>query len=160
MTITVGDRLPNITLKQIGEFGIENVKLDDLCKGKKVVLFAVPGAFSPTCSGRHLPGYIKHYDAFKEKGIDVIICIAVNDAFVLDAWKKAHNVDDKIALLSDGNEEFTKAVGLEWDATALGMGIRSQRYAMIVNNCVIQLLNVDKVGELEVSNAETILKSL
>jgi len=158
MAIQVGDRLPNIELQVMGSNGPEKVQTGDLFAGKKVVLFAVPGAFTPTCSAAHLPGFVVDADTLKAKGVDSIICTSVNDTFVMDAWGKAHNAE-QIIMLADGLAEFAKAVGLTQDRTASQMGIRSQRYAMIVNDGVVEVLNIDEKG-LETTSSEAILAAL
>lgn len=158
MTIKTGDKIPSLTLKVLGESGPEDITTDSIFAGKKVVLFAVPGAFTPTCSNAHVPGFVVHHDALKEKGVDSVVCVAVNDAFVMGAWGKDQNADS-ILMLADGNGELTKALGLELDLTAAGLGIRSKRYAMIVDDGVVQLLNIDETG-LEQSSAETVLSAL
>lgn len=158
MTIQVGDRLPSVTFKVMGEKGPESFDTEALFAGKKVVLFAVPGAFTPTCSAAHLPGFVVKADEIKAKGVDSIICTAVNDVFVMDAWGKAQNAE-AIIMAADGSGEFAKAVGLELDLTAGGLGVRSKRYAMIVNDGVVELLNVDE-KDLDKSSAETILAAL
>ena len=158
MAIQVGERLPNIELQVMGSNGPEKVQTGDLFAGKKVVLFAVPGAFTPTCSAAHLPGFVVDADTLKAKGVDSIICTSVNDTFVMDAWGKAHNAE-QIIMLADGVAEFAKAVGLTQDRTASQMGIRSQRYAMIVNDGVVEVLNIDEKG-LETTSSEAILAAL
>lgn len=158
MAIQVGDRLPNIELQVMGSNGPEKVQTGDLFAGKKVVLFAVPGAFTPTCSAAHLPGFVVDADKLKAKGVDSIICTSVNDTFVMDAWGKAHNAE-QIVMLADGLAELAKAVGLTQDRTASQMGIRSQRYAMIVNDGVVEVLNIDEKG-LETTSSEAILAAL
>jgi peroxiredoxin len=160
MTIKVGDKLPSVTLQQMQENGVTDVNSDDLFKGKKVVLFALPGAFTPTCSASHVPGYLVKSDEIFARGVDSIICLSVNDAFVMHAWGKDQNVEDKIQMIADGSANFTHAVGLELDLTKPGMGIRSRRYAMIVNDGVVEALNVEEAGKFEVSDAETILNAL
>ena len=160
MTIKVGDKIPSIVLQQKTADGVQPVKTDDLFKGKKVVLFAVPGAFTPTCSAKHLPGFLQNADAIKKKGIDTIACVSVNDAFVMDNWAKNQKVDGKVVMLADGNGDFAKAVGLEMDASGFGMGLRSKRYAMVVDNGTVKSLHVEKPGAFEVSSAEYILKQL
>ena len=144
----------------MGESGVDTINSDDLFAGKKVVLFALPGAFTPTCSASHLPGYVVHSDQFFDKGVDSIICLSVNDAFVMDAWGKAHNADDRVMMIADGSARFTKAVGLEIDLDAVGFGLRSQRYAMVVNDGVVETLNVEAPKAFEVSNAETLLEAV
>jgi len=161
MAIKVGDRLPlQLKLKEMTENGPRDVSLEEVFRGKKVVVFAVPGAFTPTCSAKHLPGFIEKADAIKAKGVDEIVCIAVNDPFVMGAWAKASGAAGKVRLLADGNAEFTKAVGLELDASAFGMGLRSQRYAMIVAAGVVQELLVEPGPGLSVSSAESVLAKL
>ena len=160
MAIKVGDKLPTVNLKHMDKDGMQTVSTDDLFKGKKVVLFALPGAFTPTCSAKHLPGFVTHSEAIKGKGVDAIACLSVNDAFVMDAWGKAQNVGDKVMMLADGNAELTKALGLEMDGTGYGMGIRSKRYSMVVDDGTVKQLNVEKPGAFEVSNAETMLKQI
>ncbi|KEA65138.1 Peroxiredoxin [Marinobacterium lacunae] len=158
MAIQVGDKLPSVTFKVMGENGPESVTTDDLFAGKKVVLFAVPGAFTPGCTITHLPGFVVNADKIKAKGVDSIVCLAVNDAFVMDAWGKSQNAEE-IIMLADGSAVFTKEIGLEKDLTEGGLGIRSQRYAMIVNDGTVELLNVDDKG-VDKSSAETILAAL
>jgi peroxiredoxin len=160
MTIKTGDRLPDAEVQRMGADGVETLHSSELFAGKKVVLFALPGAFTPTCSAAHLPGYVVHADALREKGVDSIICLSVNDAFVMDAWGKQHNAEDRVMMIADGSARFSKAVGLELDLDARGMGMRSQRYAMVVNDGVVEQLHVEAPGKFEVSDAETILASL
>lgn len=160
MTIQVGEKIPSVILTHMTKDGPATVDTDALFAGKKVVLFGLPGAFTPTCSAAHLPGYVVHSDQLFGTGVDRIICLSVNDAFVMDAWGKQHNADDKVMMVADGNAALTKAMGLELDLTERGMGIRSQRYAMIVDNGVITQLNVEAPGKFEVSDAETMLKAL
>ena len=159
MTIKVGDKVPSATLKYLSSEGPKEITTDELFKGKRVALFAVPGAFTPTCSQRHLPGYVEKSAEIKAKGIDTIACVAVNDAFVMSAWGKDRQAD-KIMMLADGNADFVKAVGLELDRVKEGMGIRSQRYAMLVENGVVKALNIEKPGEYAVSSAEAMLQTL
>jgi len=159
MTIKVGDTLPAVKLMTMGEKGPEPLETSELFKGK-VALFALPGAFTPTCSARHLPGYVDNFDALKAKGVDKIVCLSVNDAFVMGAWGKAQNTGDKVIMAADGNGDFTRAVGLVMDGKGYGMGERSQRYSMLIENGVVKQLNVEKPGSFEVSNAETILGQL
>jgi len=159
--IQVGDRLPAANLKRLTPEGIKDVPVAELTKGKKVVLFAVPGAFTPTCSEKHLPGFLQQGAALKAKGIDQIVCVAVNDPFVMSAWEKASAVDDQIEMLSDGNAEFAKALGLDFDASAVGLGTRSKRYAMVVEDGVVRTLLVEDVpSQAEKSSAEAILATL
>jgi len=160
MAIKVGDKLPSIDLQHKIDDQVETINSDALFGGKKVVLFALPGAFTPTCSASHLPGYVVHSDQLFDKGIDRIICLSVNDAHVMQAWGRQHNVDDRVMMIADGSAHFTRAIGLEVDLDAGGMGIRSQRYAMVVNDGVVELLNVEAPRAFEVSDAETILASL
>lgn len=161
MTIKVGDKLPAVNLKQLTSDGIKDVPVTELTTGKKVVLFAVPGAFTPTCSERHLPGFLEQAANIKAKGVDVIACIAVNDPFVMKAWGKASNAGDQLEILSDGNGEFTKAIGLELDASGFGLGTRSQRYAMVVEDGVVKSLDLEEnPGGLDVSSAESVLAGL
>ncbi|MHA3840144.1 redoxin family protein [Sphingomonas aestuarii] len=160
MTIKVGDKLPSATLVKATENGPDQVSTDDFFAGRKVALFAVPGAFTPTCSAKHMPGYIDNAEALKAKGVDEIACVSVNDAFVMDAWGKASNAGDKITLLADGNGQFAKELGLEMDGSKFGMGTRSQRYSMVVNDGVVESLNVEAPGEFKVSSAEHLLGTL
>ena len=160
MAIQVGDKLPSVELQYMGADGVETISSDDLFGGKKTVLFALPGAFTPTCSAAHLPGFVVHSDEILAKGVDQIVCLSVNDAFVMDAWGKQNNTDDKVRMIADGSCKFTRAVGLELDRTEGGMGMRSQRYAMIVDDGVVTLLDVEAPGKFEVSSAEAILAKL
>ena len=155
MTIQVGDRIPPATLNILKD-GVQAVSTDDIFKGKKVVLFSVPGAFTPTCSAKHLPGYVEKFAEFKQRGVD-IACMAVNDAFVMDAWAKNQHVPDDLMMLADGNGDFTKKMGLEMDASKFGMGLRSQRYAMLVDNGVVKKLEVEEPGAFKVSSADHML---
>ncbi len=160
MPIKVGDRLPNATFRVMTPEGPKPKTTDEIFKGKKVALFAVPGAFTPTCHKNHLPGFVKNADAIKAKGVGAIVVTAVNDVFVMDAWKKA-SAADKIEFLSDGNAEFTKALGLELDASGNGLGIRSKRYSMLVDNGVVKSLNIEEgPGKAEISGADNFLKQL
>ena len=159
--IKVGDRLPNATFMTMTADGPKPKTTDELFKGKKVVLFAVPGAFTPTCHKNHLPGFLTNADKIKQKGIDTIAVTGVNDVFVMDAWKKATDTDGKIEFLADGSAAFAKAVGLSIDLGERGLGTRSQRYAMVVEDGVVKTLNVeDAPGKAEVSGAENLLKGL
>ena len=160
MTIKVGDKVPSATLMQMKDGGPKPVKTDELFAGKKVVLFALPGAFTPTCSAKHLPGFVQNADALKNKGVDAIACLSVNDAFVMGAWGEQQKAGDKIMMLADGNGDFTRAVGLELDGSRFGMGKRSQRYAMVVENGVVKTLNVEEGGAFSVSSAEHVLGQL
>lgn len=159
MAIQEGDRIPEVSLKVLGEKGPQDVGTREIFDGKKVVLFAVPGAFTPTCSAAHLPGFVTNADKIKAKGVDTIACVSVNDAFVMDAWGKDKNADE-ILMLADWNAEFTEALGLTLDASGAGLGVRSQRYAMVVDDGVITKLAVEQGGKLEVSSAEAILDAL
>lgn len=158
MTIAEGDRIPDVTIKTNGEKGPEDISTGELFKGKKAVLFAVPGAFTPGCSNTHMPGFVVNADKLKEKGVDLIACTAANDAFVMDAWQKDQNAEG-ITMLADGNAEFARALGLDMDASGGGMGTRSKRYAMIINDGVVEYLGVDAKG-VEESAAETVLEKL
>ena len=160
MTIAVGNKLPSITLTRMTRDGPANVSSDELFTGRKVVVFGLPGAFTPTCSAAHLPGYVVNSDALFASGIDSIVCLSVNDAFVMDAWGKQHNADDRVQMIADGNADFTRAIGLEVDLSERGMGVRSQRYALVADDGVVTLLNVEQPGKFEVSDAETILEAL
>lgn len=158
MSIQVGDKIPEHTFGIMGEDGPTGISTSDIFDGKKVVLFAVPGAFTPGCSMTHLPGYVVHYDDIVAKGVDTVACMAVNDPFVMGAWGDAQNAEN-LLMLADGNAEFTDKIGLELDGTGFGLGKRSQRFAMIVDDGVVSLLNVDQ-GEIKVSAAEAILDAL
>lgn len=158
MTIHVGDRIPEVTLKRIRE-GIETLDTHALFDGRKVVLFAVPGAFTPTCSARHLPGFVETFQAFRQRGIDVY-CLAVNDPFVMKAWAADQQVPDGLLMLSDGNAELTRALGLEMDASASGMGIRSRRFALYVVDGVVRAAWIEEPGQFEVSSADYVLEHL
>ena len=160
MTIAVGDKIPSAKLKTMTAEGPKDISTDDIFNGKKVVLFAVPGAFTPTCSAKHLPGFVEKAAEIKGKGVDTIACLAVNDAFVMGAWGKAQNTGEKVLMLADGAAAFTKQLGLDLDLTGPGMGVRSKRYAMVVDNGTVKALNVEAPGAFEVSNAETILKQI
>ena len=157
----VGDKVPSATLMHKGAEGIKPMSTDELfAPGKKVVVFAVPGAFTPTCSAKHVPSFLTNFDALKAKGVDTVACISVNDAFVMDAWGKAQNCGDKVMMLADGSGDFTRAIGLELDARKAGLGMRSQRYSMLVDDGVVKKLNVEAPGKFEVSDADTMLKGL
>lgn len=160
MTIQVGDSIPSMKLMQGTAEGPKEISTDEIFKGKKVVLFAVPGAFTPTCSAKHLPGFVQNAAAFTAKGVDNIVCLAVNDAFVMGAWGKDQGTDDKVTMLADGAAAFAKAIGLELDLNARGMGWRSQRYALIAEDGKITYLGVEAPGGFEVSKAEAILAAL
>jgi glutaredoxin/glutathione-dependent peroxiredoxin len=160
MTIAVGEKIPSAKLKTMTAEGPKDISTDDIFNGKKVVLFAVPGAFTPTCSAKHLPGFVEKAAEIKAKGIDTIACLAVNDAFVMGAWGKAQNTGDKVLMLADGAAAFTKQLGLDLDLTGPGMGVRSKRYAMLVDNGTVKALQVEAPGAFEVSSADAILKAL
>ncbi len=160
MRIQVGEKIPSLTLQHKTGDSVSDISTDEIFGGKKVVLFALPGAFTPTCSAAHLPGYVVRADELKDKGIDSIVCLSVNDAHVMKAWGEDQNVEDRVMMIADGSGLFAQAVGLEFDLSARGMGIRSQRYAMVVNDCVVELLNLEAPAKFEVSDAETILSSL
>ncbi len=162
MTIKVGDKLPEATFRVVTAEGPQPRTISDVFKGKKVVLIGMPGAFTPTCHRNHLPGYVEKFDLFRGKGVDTIAVTTVNDHFVMSAWSKASNADNKLIFLADGNGEFAKTIGLSYDATERGMGgIRSLRYSMLVEDGVVKVLNVEQnAGKAEVTSAETLLKSL
>lgn len=159
MTISVGDKLPDVTLTKVGADGPEKVQSSEFFQGKTVALFSVPGAFTPTCSARHLPGYVDKAAELKAKGVDEIVATAVNDAFVMGAWKSANNADE-VTMLADGNGEFAEAVGLTMDGSGFGLGKRGQRYSMIVEDGVVKSLNVEQPGDFSVSSAEYLLDQL
>ncbi len=160
MAVQVGDKVPNTTLQHMTDAGPADISSDEIFAGKKVVLFALPGAFTPTCSAKHLPGFVQQAEAIKAKGVDTIACLSVNDAFVMGAWGKDQGVGEKVLMLADGSADFTKAMGLELDLTGRGFGLRSQRYAMIVDDGVVTALNVEDGGAFQVSSAEAILDAL
>jgi peroxiredoxin len=160
MTIQVGDRIPSIQLVKVTEGGPEQVGSDEYFAGRRVALFSVPGAFTPTCSAKHLPGFVEKADAIRAKGVDEIACTAVNDAFVMAAWGKQGGVEGKVTMLADGNGAFAKAVGLEMDGTGFGMGMRGKRYSMLVNDGVVEQLNLEAPGQFEVSSADYLLGQL
>lgn len=160
MTIKVGDRVPSVTLRQLTPEGLKEISTDELFRGKRVALFAVPGAYTRTCSQRHLPSYVNNAAGLKAKGIDAIACVAVNDAFVMGAWGKEHQADGKVMMLGDGSADFTNAIGLDLDRISAGMGIRSQRYSMLVEDGVVKQLNVEPSGEYGISSAEAMLEKL
>ena len=159
MTIQVGDQVPAATFKVMGSSGPEDMTTEQLFSGKKVVFFAVPGAFTPGCSNTHLPGFVVNADAIKAKGVDTIACMAVNDAFVMGKWGEAQNAEE-LVMLADGNGEFTRALGLEMDASGFGMGIRSQRFGMIVDDGKVTHLAVEAPGEIKASTAEALMEQL
>ena len=156
MTITVGDNMPEGTFMTMGEQGPQPLASGDLFDGKKVVLFAVPGAFTPGCSMTHLPGYVVNADKIKAAGVDTIACLSVNDAFVMDAWSKSQNAEE-ILMVADGNGDYTQTLGLELDGRGFGMGVRSQRFAMIINDGTVEHLNIEEGPGVDVSSAETIM---
>jgi peroxiredoxin len=160
MTIKVGDKMPAGVLTHMTKDGPQKISAEQLFSGKKVVLFSVPGAFTPTCDAKHLPGYLQHAEALKAKGIDTVACMAVNDVFVMNAWGKASNVGDKVLMLADGNAEYSKALGLELNATGFGMGVRGQRFAIVADNGVVKGLYVEAPSEFKVSSAEHVLSTL
>jgi len=157
MAIKVGDRMPSGTLKTMTKDGPKDVSTDDLFKGKKVVLFSVPGAFTPTCDAKHLPGFVQLADQIQAKGVDTIACMAVNDVFVMNAWGKASSVGDKVVMLADGNGDYAKALGLELDASKFGMGTRGKRFALVIDDGKLQSVNIEEAGQFKVSAAEHIL---
>ena len=159
MTIQVGDRIPSVALNVLKD-GVQAIRSEDVFKGKTVVLFSVPGAFTPTCSAKHLPGYVGNLAALRAKGVDAVACMAVNDAFVMEAWAKSQNAPEEILMLADGNGAFSKSLGLEMDATAFGMGLRSKRFALVAKDGVVTQLFVEAPGEFKVSSAEAILAAL
>jgi len=160
MTIKVGDRVPSVTLRYITPDGVQSVQSEEFFKGKKVALFAVPGAYTRTCSQRHLPSYVTNAAALRAKGVDTIACMSVNDAFVMGAWGRDQHAGGKIQMLADGSAAYTKALGLELDLTARGMGIRCQRFSMLVDDGVVKTLNIEAPGKFEVSGGETMLAQL
>jgi peroxiredoxin len=160
MTIKAGDRMPSGVFGVMTEAGPGAMSADELFSGRKVVLVSVPGAFTPTCSMNHLPGFVDHAEEITAKGVDTIACMAVNDVFVMDAWGKDRKVDDKVVMLADGNGEYTRALGLEMDGSKFGLGMRGQRFAMVVDDGVVQHVAVEAPGQFEVSKAEAILATL
>jgi peroxiredoxin len=167
MTIKVGDKLPPGTLSEYIEvetagctLGPNEFKVEDLARGKKLAIFGVPGAFTPTCSAKHVPSYVANLDKLKAKGIDEVICMAVNDAFVMGAWARDQKTGNKIRMMGDGSAAYTKALGLEFDLAAKGLGMRCQRFSMVVDDGVVKALNIEAPGKYEVSDAETMLKQL
>jgi peroxiredoxin len=158
MTISIGDRVPSATLNELRD-GVQAISTDELFGGRKVVLFAVPGAFTPTCSAKHLPGYVEKLDAFRDKGVEVA-CLSVNDAFVMGAWARDQNVPGDLRMLADGNGNFAKALGLELDATPFGMGLRAKRFALYAEDGVVKQLHVEAPGEFKVSAADYVLEQL
>jgi len=167
MTIKVGDRVPEGTLTEFIEtetagctLGPNAFQVADLVKGKKILMFALPGAFTPTCSAKHVPGYVEHFDAIKAKGVDEVWCVAVNDAFVMGAWGRDQKVNGKVRMMGDGSALWTKALGLELDLTARGMGVRSQRYAAYIVDGLVKVLHIEAPGAFEVSDAASMLKAI
>ena len=160
MTIKVGDKIPSVTLKHLSSDGMEDLNTDDLLRDKKTVLFAVPGAFTPTCSAQHVPGFLTHASQLKEKGVDEIICLSVNDAFVMDAWSKDRGTGEDILMLADGNGDLTRAMDLTLDGSGFGLGVRSQRYAMIIQDGTVTTLEIEEGPGLNNSSAENILSKL
>ena len=158
MTIQIGERIPEVPLQRIRE-GVETVDTNALFDGRRIVLFAVPGAFTPTCSEKHLPGFVQHFDEFRSRGIEVA-CMAVNDPFVMQAWGESQNVPEGLMMLADGNGDFSRALGLELDASAYGMGRRAKRFALYADDGVVKLLNIEAPGEFRVSSAEHVLDQL
>lgn len=157
MTVTVGDRMPPGKFRVMTGEGAKDLSTDELFKGKRVLLFSVPGAFTPTCSAKHLPGYVAHVDELRRHGIDTVACMAVNDVFVMSAWGKSAGADGKVMMLADGNADYARALGLDYDASGLGLGTRSRRFAMVVRDGVVEQLNVEAPGEFKVSAAEHML---
>lgn len=160
MAIQVGERLPGGKLQVADANGIRDVEVEQLFGGRKVVLFSVPGAFTPTCSAKHLPGFVQNADAIRARGVDAIVCLAVNDAFVMGAWGREQQVGDKVTMAADGNGDWTRALGLDFDASRFGMGTRGQRFAMVVEDGVVRKLAVEAPGKFEVSSAEALLRTL
>jgi peroxiredoxin len=160
MAIKAGDRMPAGVLKTMTPEGPKDITTEELFKGRKVVLFSVPGAFTPTCDAKHLPGFVQLADQLRAKGVDAIACVAVNDVFVMNAWGKASGVGDKVLMLADGNGEYSKALGLDLDARAFGMGLRGQRFALVVDDGVVKHVNVEAPGQFKVSAAEYVLAQL
>jgi glutaredoxin/glutathione-dependent peroxiredoxin len=160
MAIKVGDKMPAGTLTVVTKDGPQKVSADEFFGNKKVVLFSVPGAFTPTCDAKHLPGFVEKAGDLKGKGVDTIACLAVNDAFVMKAWGKAQSVEGKVEMLADGNAEYTKALGLEFDGSGFGMGTRGQRFALVVDHGVVKQVNVEAKGEFKVSSADHVLMQL
>lgn len=158
MSIQIGDKIPSVTISTMTSDGVQEISTDEIFGGKKVVMFALPGAFTPTCSASHLPGYVVKHDEIKAKGIDAIACLSVNDAFVMDAWGKSQNTNGNILMLADGSCNLTQALGMDLDLTERNLGVRSQRYVLIAEDGVVTHLNVDpSPGELKVSDADTVL---
>ena len=160
MAIKVGDKIPSVKLKTMKDGKMSDITTDEIFRGKKVVLFAVPGAFTPTCSMQHLPGFVEKAGEIRAKGVDTIACISVNDAFVMGAWGKDKGADGKVLMLADGNGEFAKAVGLDFDGSGIGFGLRSQRYAIVAQDGVVKVLAVEEPMKFQVSSADAILAKL
>ena len=160
MAIQVGEKIPDVKLKTTGPDGMRDISTAEIFSGGRVVLFAVPGAFTPLCSAKHLPGFVEKAAAIRAKGIDRIVCVSVNDAFVMDAWGKQASAGDKVLMVADGNGDFARALGLDFDGSGIGFGVRSQRYAAVVEDGVVKKLAVEKPMQFEVSSAEAILESL
>jgi len=167
MTIKVGDKLPDGELQEFVEtetagcsLGPNTFKVQDLTKGRKIVIFGLPGAYTPTCSAKHVPGYVQQFDALKGKGVDEVWCVSVNDPFVMGAWGREQKTGGKIRMMADGSAAYTKALGLEFDLSARGMGVRSQRFSMLVDNGVVKALNVENAGKFEVSGADALLQQM
>ena len=160
MTIEIGNTIPSATLKCIGADGVTNVEINEYFSNKRIVLFSVPGAFTPTCSAKHLPGFVEYTSDILAKGVDEIICISVNDPFVMNAWEKDQNSKGKVTLLADGNGDFTEALGLSFDGSGFGLGKRGQRFVIIIDKGIIVHLAIEKAGSFEVSSAESVLKAL
>ncbi|PHR94435.1 MAG: peroxiredoxin [Robiginitomaculum sp.] len=160
MTIKIGDSLPDVTFMSAGPDGPMPLATTDVFAGKRVALFSVPGAFTPTCSAQHLPGYKQHASSLRDKGIEAIACVSVNDVFVMDAWGKDQEVGSDVQMLADGNGSFADAIGLSFDGSGFGMGKRAQRYSMVVNDGVVEQLNVEEPGEFKISSAEYMLGAL
>lgn len=157
MTINIGDRIPSVTLHHMTGEGPAEIATDTLFGGKRVAVFGLPGAFTPTCSAKHLPGFVAHAEDFKAKGVETIACVSVNDAFVMDAWGKDQNVGGKVMMIADGSVEFSRAIGLDSDMSERGFGIRSRRYSMLVEDGVVTALHIEEPGAFTVSDAETLL---
>ena len=160
MAIKVGEKIPSVKLKTMKDGKMSDITTDEIFRGKKVVLFAVPGAFTPTCSMQHLPGFVEKASEIKAKGVDTIACISVNDAFVMGAWGKDKGADNKVLMLADGNAEFAKALGLDFDGSGIGFGVRSQRYALVAEDGVVKVLAVEEPMKFQVSSADAILARL
>ena len=160
MAIKAGERMPAGVLKTMSAEGPKDLSTEELFKGKKVVLFSVPGAFTPTCDAKHLPGFVQLADQIRAKGVDLIACMAVNDVFVMNAWGKASGVGDKVMMLADGNGEYSKALGLELDARGFGLGLRGQRFALVIDDGVVTYANIEAPGQFKVSAAEHVLSQL